>query len=490
MRRNAGFAFAGQMVSSLATGVLTLYLVRAFGPKQFGLLAIAVGIAVMVLLPSDFGISSSTARFVAEQRGRWPAVGALLRNALRLKLVASGVLSVALFVLAGPIATGYGSHDLAAPLRVMAIAIFFQSFFMLFTQFFVAVGRVSFNLRLITVESLVEAVTAATLVIMGGGTAGAALGKVVGYSVASTLGLVLAMRMIGSHNLRGGNAPGAMKRIFGYAGALVVVDSAYVLMAPVGTLILGALINARAVGIYAAPSRFITFLHYPGLSIAAGVAPRLARGEGREPDTAALVTGLRWVMLIQTVLVAPTIIWARPIADILLGKGYGDSGSVLMVLAPYTFLQGFGPLVSLSVNYLGEARRRVPIALATFAISVTLDIVLIQTVGLLGAAISTDIAYAFYVGGHLWICKRTVNLPLRPVARDLVRCLLAALAMVGVMALFGTRDLGVLEIVVGGAVGVATYIGVLLATRAVTPGELRAFRGAVAGKFRRRPVVA
>jgi O-antigen/teichoic acid export membrane protein len=261
-------------------------------------------------------------------------------------------------------------------------------------------------------------------------------------------------------------------------------------MAPVGTLILGALINARAVGIYAAPSRFITFLHYPGLSIAAGVAPRLARGEGREPDTAALVTGLRWVMLIQTVLVAPTIIWARPIADILLGKGYGDSGSVLMVLAPYTFLQGFGPLVSLSVNYLGEARRRVPIALATFAISVTLDIVLIQTVGLLGAAISTDIAYAFYVGGHLWICKRTVNLPLRPVARDLVRCLLAALAMVGVMALFGTRDLGVLEIVVGGAVGVATYIGVLLATRAVTPGELRAFRGAVAGKFRRRPVVA
>ena len=492
MRRNAGFAFAGQMVSALATGLLTLYLVRALGPKEFGTLAIAVGIGVMVLLPSDFGISSSTARFIAEQRGNWPVVGALLRNALRLKLVASGVLSTILFALAGSIASAYGEHSLAAPLRVMAVAIFFQSFFMMFTSFFIALERVSMNLRLITVESLVESTTAATLVLLGGGAAAAAAGKVAGYAVACGFGIVLAARLVGARNVRHAKSPpGAVRRIFGYAGALLVVDSAYILMAPVGTLILGALISTRAVGVYAAPSRFITFLHYPGLSIASGVAPRLARTAEREPDVPALLTGLRWVMLIQTVLVAPTIIWAGPIADILLGKGYADSADILMVLAPYTFLQGFGPLVSLSVNYLGEARRRVPIALATFAISVTLDIILIQTVGLLGAAISTDIAYAFYVGGHLWICRRTLALPLRPIARDLVRCLVAAAAMTGVMALFGTHDLGALAIILGGGAGVAVYIGALLATRAVSRDELRAFRRAVAGKFRRRrPVEA
>jgi O-antigen/teichoic acid export membrane protein len=486
MRRNAGFAFAGQMVTSLATGLLTLYLVRALGPTDFGVLAIAVGIGTLVLLPGDFGISNSTARFVAEERGNWSVVGALLRHALRLKLVASALLSVCLFVLAEPIASGYGAGGLAAPLRVIAVSIFFQTFFMLFTSLFIALGRVSMNLRIITVESLVEATTSATLVLLGGGAAGAAGGKAVGYSVATALGLLLAMRMIGTHNVRHGKSPGATKRIFGYAGALVVIDSAYILMAPVGTLILGALKNAAAVGVYAAPTRFITFLHYPGLSIAAAVAPRLARGPGREPDTESLMTGLRWVMLIQTVLVAPTIVWARPIADILLGEGYEESADVLMVLAPFTFLSGFGPLVSLSVNYLGEARRRVPIALATFAISVTLDVVLISTIGLLGAAVSTDIAYAFYVFGHLWICKKLLDMPLRPIARDLVRCLLAAAAMAGVMAAFGTKDLGAVEIVLGGIAGVAAYLGVLLATGAVTVSELRSARGAVARKFRRR----
>jgi O-antigen/teichoic acid export membrane protein len=303
---------------------------------------------------------------------------------------------------------------------------------------------------------------------------------------------VLARRVIGSEALRRGEAPpGTSKRIFGYAGALVVIDGAYALLAPVGTLLLGALLNASAVGVFAAPIRFITFLHYPGLSIAAGIAPRLARSAKAEPDVGALVSGLRWIMLIQTVLVAPTIVWAGPIADILLGDGYGRSGDVLAVLAPFTFLSGFAPLVSLSVNYLGEARRRVPIAVGTLVLTAVLDLILIPWVGLLGAAIATDIAYGFYVLGHFWLCKRLVDMPLRPVGRDLLRCLVAAGAMTAVMAAFGTSDLGPLAIILGGTAGVITYVAALLITRAVTVDELRAARGAVARKLGRgRPAAA
>src|SRR3954463_6855648 len=80
--RNAAFAFAAQMVTSLATGLLTLYLVRALGPEDFGVLAIAIGLGTLCLLPGDFGVSTSTSRFVAEAHGDWPVIGALLRHAL------------------------------------------------------------------------------------------------------------------------------------------------------------------------------------------------------------------------------------------------------------------------------------------------------------------------------------------------------------------------------------------------------------------------
>jgi O-antigen/teichoic acid export membrane protein len=486
IRRNAAFAFAAQMVTSLATGLLTLYLVRALGPKDFGLLALAIGLGTLVLLPGDFGISNSTSRFVAEARGDWGLIGGLVRHALRLKLAAASLLAVALFLLAEPIADGYGHEELDGVLRAISIAVFFQSFMMQFAALFVGLGRISLNLRVISTEAIVEATTAATLVLLGGGASGAAFGRATGYAAAALLGLFLAIRVIGASNVRRGKAPRATQRIFGYGSALVVIDGAYAMLAPIGTLILGALLNARAVGLYAAPVRFITFLHYPGLSIANAVAPRMARGPGREPDLPALLTALRWIMLIQTVLVAPTVVWARPIADILLGPGYERSADVLAVLAPYTFLSGFAPLLSLSVNYLGEARRRIPIALGMVLISVALDLILISTIGFIGAAISTNVAYAFYVGGHLWICKRLLDMPLRPVARDLLRCLLAAVAMAGVMALFGVSDLSWVSIVVGGITGIAVYLAVLLLTRAVSLDELRGARGWVAGKFRGR----
>jgi O-antigen/teichoic acid export membrane protein len=484
--RNVAFSFAAQMVGAAATAALTLYLVRALGPSEFGAFAIALGLGGLVLLPGDFGVSGSASRFIAEHRGEWPVIGGLLRDAMRLKLVLTGPLAIAMFVLAQPIADAYSAPALTWTLRGMAIAIFAQSYFMLFTATFMALGRVSLNLKLVTAESVPEAVSAATLVILGTGAAGAAFGRAIGYCVAAGLGIALTIKLIGRANLGHGRGPvGGSRRIFRYAGALLIIDGAYALLAPIGTLLLGAFLNAKAVGVYSAPVRFITFLHYPGFSIAAGVAPRLARGRNTKPDVPALVSGLRWIILIQTVLVAPTIVWARPMADILLGAGYARSADVLAVLAPFTFLSGFAPLLSLSVNYLGEARRRVPIAVVTLLLSVGLDVWLIQDIGLLGSAISSDIAYAFYVLGHLWICKRLLDLPLRPVARDLARALLAAAAMSGVMAAFGTNDLSALAIVAGGVAGIAVYVGVLLLTRAVTVDELRDAGHTVARKFGR-----
>jgi O-antigen/teichoic acid export membrane protein len=484
--RNVGFSFAAQMVGAAATAALTLYLVRALGPSEFGALGIALGLGALVLLPGDFGISGSASRFIAEHRGEWPVIGGLLRDAMRVKLAVTGVLALAMFALAEPIADAYGSGALTWTLRGMALAIFGQSFFMLFTGAFVALGRISLNLRLVTTESLVEVASAATLVLLGAGAAGAAFGRAIGFSVAVGLGIVLGIKAIGRSNLLHGRAPeGGSRRIFRYGGALMIIDGAYALLVPIGTLLLGAFLDARAVGVYSAPARFIVFLHYPGLSIASAVAPRLARGRNTEPDVPALVSGLRWIILIQTVLVAPTIVWARPITEILLGDGYARSADVLALLAPFTFMSGFAPLLSLSVNYLGEARRRVPIAVITLLLSVGLDIWLIQDIGLLGSAISSDIAYGFYVLGHLWICKRLLDLPLRPVARDLARALLAAAAMSGVMAAFGTHHLDAPAIVAGGIAGVAVYVGVLLLTRAVTVEELRGARDAVARKFGR-----
>src|SRR5205085_3236546 len=123
------------------------------------------------------------------------------------------------------------------------------------------------------------------------GAAGAAFGRAIGFMVSVGFAIVLAIRLLGRANFLHGRGPeGGSRRIFRYGGALMIIDGAYALLAPLGTLLLGALLSARAVGVYSAPVRFIVFLHYPGLSIASGIAPRLARGRTTEPDVPALVS--------------------------------------------------------------------------------------------------------------------------------------------------------------------------------------------------------
>src|SRR5205823_9422470 len=124
--RNTLFSFLTQISTAAFTAALTLYLVRALGPREFGVFSLAVSVGALVYLPSDFGIAGSASRFIAERRGDDSAIAALLSDALKLKLAISGTLCALLIALAEPIADAYGVHSLEWPVRWIAIAVLGQ----------------------------------------------------------------------------------------------------------------------------------------------------------------------------------------------------------------------------------------------------------------------------------------------------------------------------------------------------------------------------
>jgi hypothetical protein len=100
-------------------------------------------------------------------------------------------------------------------------------------------------------------------------------------------------------------------------------------------------------------------------------------------------------------------------------------------------------------------------------------VVLIPEIGVVGAAIGTDVAYVVYAGAHLWLCHRLLGLPLKPLAATGARALVAAGVMAAVLVLVGTESLSALDWLVGlPAAGVA-FVAALLAVRALSPGEIR-----------------
>lgn len=470
--RNTGFAFAVKMTGAAFTAGLTLFLVRALGTDDYGVFALALGVGGLVLIPSNLGVSPAAARFVAERRGDPRAVAEVVGDALRVNVAVGLVAAVALALAAEPVAAAYDAPDLAGPLRIFAIVLFGQNLLLMYDAVLAALGRVSVFLRAVAIESATETGASVAFVLLGGGAAGAMLGRATGYAVAAAIGLALVLRTIGRHarpalRRRHGN----IRRIAGYSSALAIVDGAFSLFSRIDVILIGAILSVQAVALFEAPLRLIALFGHVGTAASTGVAPRVARSAGG-PNRGALQSALRLLILFQGLLIAPLLVWADPLAELALGSDFAESAEVLRALVPFAFLSGISPLLAGSVNYLGEARRRIPIALGALAVNLVIDLALLAEIGIVAGAIGTDVAYTLYVGAHLEICRRLIGIEVRPLLAALSRTLVAAAAMAAVLLPFGTSDVSVPLLLGGGALGALAYVGALLAVRGLSRAEL------------------
>jgi O-antigen/teichoic acid export membrane protein len=476
IRRNTFFGLATNVTTAAFTAVLTLFLVRKLGPHDYGLFALSVGIGTLLILFSDLGITGSAGRFIAEESGNVRRIAAVVSDSTRLKFFVLIPLCIALWLLAEPIANAYNAPGLIWPLRGMAIAMVGQGMFIFYRHVFVSIGRVSLTWRMILFESACEAGASIALVLAGAGAAGAAFGRGIGYLIGSTFGIVMVWRTLGGGTI-GLSGRGQARRVARYGSAILLVTVAYTLFEQIGVLLIGAFIGPQAVGIFEAPNRLTIFLSYAGSALAYGIGPRLARRRDQAPDARAFTLATRGLLLLQGALLAPVIVWAEPIADLVLGSGYGESVGVLRALAPFMFMLATGTFMALTVNFLGEAKRRIWIAISTVVICAAIDVALLPTIGVVGGAIAMDVAFAGYVLGHYWICRRVFEFPVERLLLALGRCLLAAAAMAGVLALIGTSSLAWWQWLAGAVAGPLAYLATLVASRELSRAEITAALG-------------
>lgn len=487
--RNTVLATLAQVVTAALAAILTLYLTRTLGPNAYGEFSLAMGVTGFLLAPADLGISASVGRFIAEHRRDRTAASSFLASAHGVKLLFSVLIAAVLFAVARPLADAYGDTHLIWPFRGAAVLLFAQSMFTLYSSAMISSGGLADNLRLYTVESLAETGTSIALVALGTGAGGAAFGRAAGYILGGAAGAAVAYRAFGAGSLR----PGAVSRsrlrlIARYAGVMFVVNGIWTLLGQTSVLLLGAYVGTTQVGLFSAPNRLANVLHYPGLAVQNSVAPRLARGRNLKPDVESFMTALRYLVMLQTIIAAFTLVWADPVIRLLLGPKYAGSAAVLRTMTPYIFLQGIGPLVTVGVNYLGESRRRILIASASLVVQLILSVILIPEHGAVGAAGAAAAGYALYVPEHLLLCRDLLGISLRPLAVTLARSTLAACLAGGVLVLAGTTaHLSPLTWVWGSIGALAVFVAALVATGELTRGELgRAYALLASHRPRRR----
>lgn len=473
-----------QAATSLFTAGLTLYLVRALGRSGYGIFALTLTIGTFALLLCDAGVSVSASRYIAERFGERREAANVAAAALRLNLLAGAACAAALWLLAAPLARAFSQPHLLWPLRGMALAVFGQSMLVLYLRVYSALRRVALGVRVVFLESLAETSCSVALVATGFGAAGAAFGRAGGYAVGGLASLWVARRVLGPGAMRlRPRGDGQVRRLARYALPLLVTNGAYTLYATIDGILIGAMLSTGQVGLFSAPMRFIVFLGYVGQSVGGAVGPRVAATAHRASEARTWAEALRWLIMFQALLIAPLLVWARPIVALGLGSGFSGAAGVLRIFSLYAFLAGISPMISLTVNFLGEASRRVPVVLGSLTVNVVLDVVLLPRIGVIGAAIGTTVAYGIYVPAHFQICRRVLNPPLRRLLRTTLSSALAAGAMALVLWSLGTRNLSAAAWFAGAAGGSTAYLAVLVLLRELTAADARRAVRSIRGRL-------
>jgi O-antigen/teichoic acid export membrane protein len=463
MRRNTAFSFGVQAATSVFTMVLTLFLVRVLGAARFGTFAVALAVGGLVLLPADFGISASAARFLAEAVDNAPRRRDTLAAAFRLKLLTSLAAAIGMASLAGPIAAVYGQPELVWPLRGVALAVGGQGLMRLAVAACASQQRSGLSFAIVTAESFAETTASIALVVAGGGAAGAAFGRAIGYGVGSIAGVVALLHLfeLGPRSLFSRPTERSLhRRIAGYAGAIAVVDTVWALFTQIDILLIGAILTSAAAGIFQAPVRLLALVSYPGIALGAAIGPRLARvSANSRPDPRPLVHAARLLLVVQTFGAAVVVAWAVPLATTVLGAGYTQSGRIFAALGPYVVLSGLAPLLSNGIDYVGGTRHRMGIGVISVAVNAAIDVVLLPRIGVIGAAIGTDVGYALYVAGHARVGRELLGMRPSELVGTLGRCLVAGGAVAAL--LFGGAQEGAAGLAISGVLAVPIYVGLV-----------------------------
>ncbi len=365
--------------------VVGVVVARYLGPADYGTLALAITV-VTILLPigglgtdgiliqrlAEYGPRSAESRALLRAASSVRAAGAVLTAvaavtfaALREPKEGLVVILVAPALLAGPFEAGWG--------------------------YVLASGRVG---RLVSVRisiSVVVAIIKLSVVRFHGGVPLLAL--VTGIEI---LTLAVAATLVArSQGARFAPTPSSRRELL--AESLPVMAGAlfYLLMLRVDLLLVDMLLGENDTGRYAAVVRFAEASYLVAAVAVAASAPRIVAGHrpGSEGYEAAYRRLLRGLGVTATVLAAVLSIGSEPLLRLLLGPAYAPAAPVLAICA-----------WSAVPVFVGTARERLVIdykitrttivnTMAGAGLNVVLNLVLLPTIGLVGAGIATVVSY-------------------------------------------------------------------------------------------------
>lgn len=432
--RGVKATFGAEVVHLGAQAAIILLLTRVFlSPAEYGLVFLAVAFFAVAGLFASLGVPKSTAKFIAEYREKDETQ---LRHILRVSATYNGLIAsivcVVVFLFAGTIATLYGEPALEPLLTVgvgYILAHVAQSYLTIVFQGF---GRVPLSAATKATSHAAQLGFIVLFLLLGYGPLGVIGGFVAGYTLGAVVGTVLLARIVRTCPRTESVEAGLTRRILEYSVPLTASQGANVLYKRVDTLMVGFFLTPLAVGFYELAKQVSTFVIAPADSLGFTVAPTFGEHKSSaqlERASRVYEQSFEYILLVYLPAIAGVVILAEPGIQFVFGEAYMGAVPVLQVFSLFVLFQAIDKITNDSLDYLGRATERAIGKGVTGGLNFLLNLALIPTIGVVGAALSTAVCFGLMVCYNLYLIDQELELR----RLRLVKSLVVTSAITGVM---------------------------------------------------------
>jgi len=458
--RNAAFVLGAQVVLKILAFLFNVYVVRQLGAVHFGQYSVVIAYVTIFAVFTDLGMAHYSVREIAEEPKR---TSLLLPNIIAIRLLLSLVI-----VLIVPLSAYWLGKS-----QGMVLGIFIASIGQLIYAFqgpldsvLTARERLDYTALFQLVNQLLFWGLGVLLLVNGMGFIGLIIASLTGVAVVALLsGLVLFRRLgVGRLVLSAQRWPQILKAAFPFG----VSSIAYAFMERFDTVLMSFVLTDAAVGWYNVPYTLINMVLLVAQSIAIAMYPSMVRGHKTDPGSLRTVTFqcIKYLLIICLPVAVGGTVLADRIITFLYTDEFASSIPVLRLVLwalPSLFLL---ELLGRVANTLHLERPVARVNVINTIITVLLNVVLVPTMGVMGAALALVSGRAIRLV-QFWVLignERLVGERWQPLLRV---ALATGLMGTGV---FFLRE-GNLFMAIGS--GVVLYLVLLIALRAVERRELQ-----------------
>jgi O-antigen/teichoic acid export membrane protein len=409
---DVGWVFASSIIVLLLHFFQKPIMARFLGPDGLGLFSMAMMIVGIIELIALFGIDGALVKFVAEYKEQKEKLYSLFSSAIFTILIIGIIVSSALFVFSDTFANVFDMPSLSLLLKIYAIAFPFSLAHGIILGYFTGLREMRYYAFIRILQASLALAFIVAFLMIGLGVEGAILGTVFAIVVTVCVAMVIVKRFI---HFTVSDYKKSTKMLTSFGSRLVGANMIGQIYYYIDIIMIGYFLTSTEVGYYAVAISLSRFFWLVPRAIATVAYPTISEYWAKNDLQAInklVDKATKYSACILVFAGMSVIFFAKDIITFLFTPEFLPAVLPLTILIIGTVTSG----ILRSVGGLFASVGKVNLVLKISAIGavgdIILNIALIPTYGILGAATATTTSYVLSVGISLYFLRKALEIKL------------------------------------------------------------------------------